>query len=65
MYFFVFDIDVLFMCTMPLFFSAVKPVAVVKDYTNHGLATEEGRRTSFPPLRYGCQLQPENQNKHG
>jgi hypothetical protein len=20
----------------------------------HGLATEEGRRTSFPPLRYGC-----------
>jgi hypothetical protein len=32
---------------------------------SHGLATEEGRRTSFPPLRYGCQLQPENQNKHG
>jgi hypothetical protein len=32
---------------------------------NHGLATEEGRRTSFQPLRYGCQLQPENQNKHG
>jgi hypothetical protein len=29
---------------------------------NHGLATEDGRRTSFPPLRYGCQMQPENQN---
>jgi hypothetical protein len=31
----------------------------------HGLATEEGRRTSFLTLRYGCQLQAENQNKHG
>jgi hypothetical protein len=31
----------------------------------HGLDTEEGRRTSFPPLRYGCQLQPKNQNKQG
>jgi hypothetical protein len=24
---------------------------------NHGGATEEGRRTGFPLLRYGCQLQ--------
>jgi hypothetical protein len=31
----------------------------------HGLASEEGRRTSFPPLRYGCPLQPEIYNKHG
>jgi hypothetical protein len=37
----------------------------IGDVPNHGLATEEGRRTSFPPLRYGCQLQTENQNKHG
>jgi hypothetical protein len=25
-------------------------------YPGHGRATEEGRRTGFPLLRYGCQL---------
>jgi hypothetical protein len=25
-------------------------------HINHGRATEEGRRTGFPLLRYGCQL---------
>jgi hypothetical protein len=32
--------------------------------SSDGLATEGGRRTGFPPLRYGCQCQLRAKNKN-